>query len=349
LKEKAEDVNLFVEMEEKKPYYFHSGLGYQSDIGAYLNAKLGDRNFLGGNKNVWIGGAISQVGYRAEAWYSEPRFMGTHFSNNSGVYAEKKEEFNQNFGVKRYGASTVFSKKWTDHLTAGLAFKYENRKSYEIEGRETDEDDINSDEYRSRNILIFTPSVSYDTRDSSIMPKKGIYTMISTDFSQGIDNDLDSFINYKLDGRYYYTPKALPRLTLALLGRLGYIDPLGDVDDIPDDQLFYLGGIADVRGYEENMLLFDDNDDPVGGRTSVVTSLEARFDIGANFELTTFLDAGRITETEIPIDDDWRKSVGAGIRYITPIGPIGFLYGHKLDKTDKENSGRLHFSLGYTF
>ena len=45
----------------------------------------------------------------------------------------------------------------------------------------------------------------------------------------------------------------------------------------------------------------------------------------------------------------FRPSAGAGLRYITPIGPIGFLYGFKLDREDEESLGRLHFSLGYTF
>jgi outer membrane protein insertion porin family len=41
--------------------------------------------------------------------------------------------------------------------------------------------------------------------------------------------------------------------------------------------------------------------------------------------------------------------VGLGLRYITPIGPIGFLYGFKLDPKDGESAGRLHFAMGYTF
>ncbi|MGC9324793.1 MAG: BamA/TamA family outer membrane protein, partial [Desulfomonilia bacterium] len=43
------------------------------------------------------------------------------------------------------------------------------------------------------------------------------------------------------------------------------------------------------------------------------------------------------------------SSVGAGLRYITPIGPIGILYGHKLERNPSESPGRFHFSVGYTF
>ena len=48
-------------------------------------------------------------------------------------------------------------------------------------------------------------------------------------------------------------------------------------------------------------------------------------------------------------DDSFRTSVGMGLRYITPIGPIGLLYGQKIDPRPGETSGQFHFSIGYTF
>ncbi len=352
LKEKAEDIHLFVEMEEKKPYYIQTGLGYQTDIGAYTNLKAGDRNFLGRNKNVWLGGSLSQIGYRGESWYTEPSLFGTEISTIFGIFTEKKEEFNKNFGVKIYGASLGISRKWTSHLSTGLAVRYENRKKYDIDRdpRDIDDEDIDEDKFRSRNLFVVNPSVAYDTRDSVLRPRKGLLTTISADISQGLDNDLDSFIRYNMDSRYFRTSQSIPWLTLACLGRAGYIDPQGNVQDVPDDQLFFLGGTSDVRGFKENMLLFDEAKDPVGGRFSMAGSLEARIDLGGNFELTTFIDAGRIKNTEFSLEDtDFRTSAGIGLRYITPIGPIGLLYGHKLDRKSGESPGRIHFSIGYTF
>jgi outer membrane protein insertion porin family len=350
LREKTEDIHLFVEMEEIKPYYIQTGLGYQTDLGTYINLKAGDRNFLGRNKDIWVGGSLSEIGYRGEAWYSDPRFFGTGMSTDFGLFTEKKEEFNKNFGVKIYGASVGFSRKWTSQLSTGLAVRYENRKKYDIGGAEREIEDEDEALFRSRNLVVMTPSVAYDTRDSIIRPRRGLFTTISADISQGIDDDLDSFIKYNLDGRYFRTSKSIPWLTMACLGRIGYIDPMGNVHDIPDDQLFFLGGTSDIRGFRENMLLFDANKDPVGGRFSMAGSLEARIDLGGNLELTTFVDAGRIKNPEILIDDtDIRTSAGIGLRYITPIGPVGLLYGHKLDRKDGESPGRVHFSIGYTF
>jgi len=47
--------------------------------------------------------------------------------------------------------------------------------------------------------------------------------------------------------------------------------------------------------------------------------------------------------------DEFRASVGIGLRYITPIGPMGLLYGYKLNRKDGESPGKINFSVGYTF
>ncbi|NJL58609.1 MAG: BamA/TamA family outer membrane protein [Desulfobacteraceae bacterium] len=56
-----------------------------------------------------------------------------------------------------------------------------------------------------------------------------------------------------------------------------------------------------------------------------------------------------MSDTSYDGDTAFRSSAGFGLRYITPIGPIGFLYGFKLDHEPGEDAGRLHFSVGYTF
>jgi outer membrane protein insertion porin family len=43
---------------------------------------------------------------------------------------------------------------------------------------------------------------------------------------------------------------------------------------------------------------------------------------------------------------DMRHSIGAGLRFISPFGPIGVAYGIKLDQKTGETSGEFHFSAG---
>ena len=88
----------------------------------------------------------------------------------------------------------------------------------------------------------------------------------------------------------------------------------------------------------------------MGGKRAVVGSLEARIDLGMNFELTTFFDIGSVQNTQVEGGSDrFRSSVGLGLRYITPIGPMGLLYGYKLNREEGESAGRFHISIGYSF
>ncbi len=78
--------------------------------------------------------------------------------------------------------------------------------------------------------------------------------------------------------------------------------------------------------------------------------MEARIDIGNNFELPLFFDAGSLQDpTKSGSDEDFKFTLGSGLRYMTPVGPVGLLYGSRLNPQTGEDSGKIHFSIGYTF
>jgi len=345
--ERADRVDLIVEVEEKKPYVLQFGGGYDTGRGFFVNILAADQNFLGRNKELSASGEISEIGYRVDLSLKEPRVFGYPVASLTSAYGEKLEEFNQDFGVDTFGVFQSFSKKFlSDRISASLGFLMEYRKQYIRDGKTIPPED--ADEYTSRNILVTTPAIVYDTVDNPARPKSGLHAAFSLDISTGLMNSLDNFLKYRIDAKYYWTP--LSRLTFAMRGRYGFIDPQSGDSTVPKDQLFFLGGTADVRGFEENMLRFDEQGDSVGGREVILGSIEARIDVGFNFELAAFCDVGGIGQAETESGtDDLRTTAGLGLRYMTPIGPVGLLYGHKLDPREGESDGRLHFSIGYTF
>ncbi|MGD8837359.1 MAG: BamA/TamA family outer membrane protein, partial [Desulfobacteraceae bacterium] len=259
------------------------------------------------------------------------------------------EEFNQDFGTDTNGADLTFSRTWGERLTTALKIGYKRREQYL---RETDIDttDIDPESLEPRTIWVTTPAIQYDSRDSFIRPLRGNFASLSVDISKGLDRSLDDFVKTELDLRTYYTPKQ--RLTLAGRALAGYIQPYGVDGEIPEDQLLFLGGTTDVRGFGENLLRFNEDNDPVGGRLALAGSIEARYLLIGNWDLTVFLDTGTVRKAlsgDDDTDDQWQWTTGLGLRYITPIGPIGLLYGHKIDPRPGESDGQLHFSIGYTF
>ncbi len=345
LKEKESTVDLMVDTVEKKPYYFELGGGYQTDTGLFGRSKIGDLNFLGTGKDVSAGGRISEVGYRWDVGMGEPRFLGLPIQAKAGVYGERSEPFNQTFGTDTRGVKLNFFHEWKTNNTIGLASSLEQRRQYALEESATESED--PDAFGTRTVMVVTPSVQYDGRDSFIRPRRGQLAGFAVDISKGLDETLDDFLRYRVDLRAYQ--ELMQSVTLAARTGVGYLVQYNG-DASPQDQLFFLGGTNSVRGFGENLLRFDAEGNPVGGRLSLLASLEARLDLGYDFELTAFVDTGSVRETQVAAgDDSFRWSTGLGLQYLTPIGPIGIFYGHKLDRRDGESAGQFHLSIGYAF
>lgn len=346
LKEKADTVHLFVRCSEKRPYYLEIGGGYQTDKGIFGRGKVGDHNFFGTGKDVSLSGEASEVGSRYELSIFEPRLLGTKFSANAGLYYERSQPFNQDFGVDTTGASLSFSRDWGPFWKTVLANQFERREQF-LRDDSPAADYQSSEDFEPRTVFVVTPSIQWDSRDSFIRPQRGVLTSLAVDFSTGLDNALDDFIKYRLDTRGFY-PLAR-RMVLAGRINAGFIEPYGG-DQPPQDQLFFLGGANTVRGYKENLLRYDSEGKAVGGRMAFSASLEARIDIGRNFEIVPFVDTGSLQKAMVEHgEDDFRWAYGLGLQYITPIGPMGIFYGQKIDRRPGESSGRWHLSIGYTF
>jgi len=346
LKEKEDRVNLLLELEEKKPYSIQSGVGYDTERKFYGNILAGDYNFFGLNKRVWASTEISQIGYRGDLGIAEPRFLGTRIKSAINMFGENREEFNTDFGTRERGVSLSFNRTFFQKFNADLSFVYTYKKQYP---RNSELISLGEeDEYEPREILTISPSLVYNSIDSYTRPRKGLFSSLLLDFSKGINNSLDDFFRYRFEVRKYYTP--IEKLTFALRGRVGDITPFEDASTIPEDQFFFLGGTSTVRGFDENRLRFDLDGKGVGGLTAILGNIETRIDLGPNFEVSFFYDIGSVRNAVVEAgSDEFRSSVGVGLHYVTPIGPMGVYYGHKLNRKDNESAGRFHFTIGFRF
>ena len=246
LKEKSKVVHLLVTLVEKPAYFFESGGGYQTDKGVYLRMKTGDGNFLGSGDKIWAAGEISDIGYRWDAGISDPSMLGFKVRADLSLYVERRDEFNQNFGTESSGGKLTFRRPWNKQVTTVLGATYEHRQQYLRDQGESVTDSTSGD-LEPRNMVVITPLVQYDSRNSFIRPQKGALASVSADISYGLDGTLDNFVRYRSDLRFYWTPKE--RLTFALRGFAGVIQPYGAGGQVPDDQLFFLGGTSNVRGF----------------------------------------------------------------------------------------------------
>ncbi|MEX1314383.1 MAG: POTRA domain-containing protein [Desulfotignum sp.] len=344
MQEKLDTVFFTAEVEEKNPWFLETSIGYDTARDAYFAVSAGNRNWLGTNRKLYLNAGVSGIGYDAMLGVTDYDFLGQRVYTDLNVYASEEELKNQNFGIRKYGSALMFERQLTRHLTLGTGFGLESREQYPT-GRTTG---IDPDVYSARGILSATPYLTWSSVNSHARPTEGVYFNASAGYTRDIFEDLDNFMKYQVKAKFYTQP--FSRLVLAFQAMYGTLQNFSADAQLPDDQLFYLGGISDVRGFDENELLVDDFGDPVGGKTMMAGSIEARIDLGGNLELPVFVDAGTLRDApRAGRNEGVKYTIGSGLRYMTPVGPVGLLYGYRLNPETGEDSGRVHFSIGYTF
>lgn len=158
------------------------------------------------------------------------------------------------------------------------------------------------------------------------------------------------------DARAYRTVPG--GVVLAARARGGVIDG-GEQGTVPFFKRYFLGGSTSLRGWGRyDVSPLTESGLPIGGLALLETSFEARIPVTSSLSLVGFVDAGDVWRTRSDVDfGSLRVSVGPGVRYATPIGPIRLDVGYQLTPIDglvvrgdpETRHWRVHFSIGQAF
>ena len=128
---------------------------------------------------------------------------------------------------------------------------------------------------------------------------------------------------------------------------------------IPFYKRYFVGGSSSVRGWGRYQVSpLTPSGEPIGGRTMLEVSTEARFGIRNKLGAVLFVDGGNAWEGPFEARfSELRWAAGPGIRYDTPIGPVRFDLGIQLNPIDglvlegnpEKRKWRVHFSIGQAF
>jgi translocation and assembly module TamA len=125
---------------------------------------------------------------------------------------------------------------------------------------------------------------------------------------------------------------------------------VGALEDIPPTRRFYAGGGGSVRGYSyQEISPYNAANEATGGRSYVVSSLEARVKITDTIGLVPFVDAGVVSSNLAPDFSDIRAGAGIGIRYATPFGPLRLDVAMPLQKYEGGSSFGIYAGIGQSF
>ena len=199
--------------------------------------------------------------------------------------------------------------------------------------------------------LPFTIGWSRDGRDSALVPTRGILQRFNSDLSASGDARYVR-TNYQIQ---QYTPLT-KKYTLALNADLGWGQGLSN-RPYPLFKNYFVGGLGSVRGFQQSTLGPSDSTNSLflGGPKKIVMNAElmAPFPGAGNdrtLRLFAFTDVGRAFGENEKINlSELRSSVGVGLSWISPMGPLRFSYALPMKRQVTDKIQRLQFQIGTSF
>ena len=199
--------------------------------------------------------------------------------------------------------------------------------------------------------LPFTVGWARDGRDSALVPTQGILQRFNSDLSASGDARYVR-TNYQIQ---QYTPLT-KKYTLALNADLGWGQGLSN-RPYPLFKNYFVGGLGSVRGFQQSTLGPSDSTNSLylGGPKKIVLNAElmAPFPGAGNdrtLRLFAFTDVGRAFGENEKINlNELRSSIGVGLSWISPMGPLLFSYALPMKRQVADKIQRLQFQIGTSF
>jgi outer membrane protein insertion porin family len=335
-------VDLDVRVKEKPTGFLSVGGGYSSVDGFIGIIDLTQGNLFGKGYYVKARGQIGGKSSFYEFSFKDSWFLDKPISFGASIYKTEREY--GNFDRKSSGFELSLGKSFWEYWHKSVAYNFERTTIFNVK------DDasiyVKSQEGK-RTTSSISPAIVRDTRDSYLDPMRGSKNSLQFTFA-GLGGS-NAFIKALIDTGWYFP--LFDVTTIHLRGRIGYASGLFG-KNLPLYERYYVGGIYTVRG-----LNFGDagpkdiNKEPLGGEKQLILNAEYIFPILSEYKLkgVVFFDAGRAYEKGETFGSDLRYTTGAGVRWISPIGPIRIEWGFNLDKRAGEPSNKVEFTFGAFF
>ena len=201
------------------------------------------------------------------------------------------------------------------------------------------------------NALPLSVGWARDGRDSALVPNRGVLQRFNSDVSAAGDARYIR-ANYQIQ---QYTPLS-KKYTLALNADLGWGQGLSG-RPYPLFKNYFVGGLGSVRGYQQSTLGPSNSTNTIflGGSKKIVMNAEvlAPFPGAGNdrtLRLFGFADTGRAFDENEKISlSDLRSSVGFGLSWVSPMGPLRFSYAFPVKRKVEDKIQKLQFQIGTSF
>ena len=285
--------------------------------------------------------------------FTEPYFLDRELAGGFDLFRTDRETLQDesSFERKSLGAGLRLGFEYSDKFRQRLRYRISSGGSHEM--WPPPHRSLFSEQAGAAVKSEISQTLTYDSRDDRFLPTKGVVARFNTDLA-GLGGSVRYVrTNVKATKFFPITEKFIG----SIGGSAGYIIGIGD--DVRIVDRFFLGGPS-LRGFEVAGAGPRDeaSDDAVGGKFIYTGTAQLTFPIGLPNEFgikgRMFSDIGSLSNSEstlatITDDKSLRASVGLGISWKSPFGPVVIDFSKALLKKDFDKTEVLRFDFGARF
>lgn len=348
----SDKIDLNVEVEDKPTGSLQFSAGYSTTDGPLGSVTMNERNLMGKGYDLYGSAQVSKRSRDFHLGFADPYFLnkpltgGIDLFHSSRKYNTKSQN-STGYQQAKTGATPSISYELTEYL--GQSWSYTIRRDFINDIRKKASVYLKAQE---GNWIVSSMghNLFYDKRNSSVEPTQGYYAGLSDEIA-GLGGTVRYFKNSFRMGRYIPLDDA-HKWVVALRGSLGAMTGMGKTTRVVDR--FELGGES-LRGFADSGIGPRDKrtKDALGGLYYYKATAELSVPLGLPKELgisgVLFSDAGSVwhsgnksfkNHTILSNNQNLRLSVGTGINWRSPFGPIGvsftkaLIYKKHVDRTE---------------
>jgi outer membrane protein insertion porin family len=320
------------------------------------------RNFRGRAETIKMGVYAARLEQRANAGWVNPRFWNSSWNSTVSASLERSSQ-NPLFTSRLARGGTQFQRYLDAKKTKSVYIRY-NFSRTNLTNLLVPELVLPEDQ----NVRLSTVTGSFvrDTRDNPLDAHVGIYESFQVDLNPSALGSNTNFVRF-LGQTAYYKSIFTQSVVWANSVRLGVEEAFAGAH-IPLSESFFSGGGSTLRGFpldgagpQRTVPACGNPADPttctqitvpVGGPQLLIINSELRFPTSLLSKLggVAFYDGGNVF-TSVGFGDigSYTNTVGVGVRYATPVGPVRFDIGRNLNPVNGISPWQYFITLGQAF
>ena len=327
------------------------GAGVSSADGLLGDIAIRERNLLGRGQDLRLALTISARRQEVDLSFTEPYFLERDVAAGFDLFQRTIDlQDESSFDRETVGFTVRVGYPLSEHFRHSVSYTLKND---DVGSVAADTSQYIADQEGETTTSAVAHTLSYDIRDNRIDPTDGFFVRFGQELA-GLGGD-SRYLKHTLTyGHFYSIAEAWVLSGIARAGHIAGID-----DDVGIVDRFFLGGRR-LRGFEPSGVGPRDarTDDALGGNLFYSVTGELGFPLGVGDELNlrgaVFVDAGSLTDIDATGPDlldeaSPRLSVGAGINFRSPLGPIRLDFSRALIKEDFDRTENFRFSFGTRF